>query len=721
MCALSIQNSHAKFNAFKITIFKLSALSLALLHANHSYAEDVQQLNSIELHATSDDASSEKTQAYITTNSSSASKLNLKIQETPQTVNVVTRQQIEDFNLSSSRDVLKNTPGVTVNNVETERAVYMARGFEISNILNDGIGSPASSYNYNNTNPDTFIYDRIEVIKGADALINTYGDPGATINQIRKRPTPEFQANLGISYGSWNTQRYEADVSGPVTQYGRVRARVMGYEQTGDSYLDRYALEKNGMAAILDADITDKTLVTVGYSIEKNKPNANNWGALPLLGSDSKQLDYDRDFNPNPDWTHWDYQTQNAFIELKQQLSANWNVQLSYNYSESDHQSRLMYYYGNPNPDGSGVNLTAWGGKEDSKRHIFDAQMKGTFDLLNKTHELVFGYNYVQTQQNDHESTGTIHDPAVVDSNTTDWASWTPQNVTWSGFSDASDYQQKTHSLYAASRLHLSDDLKLILGAHYVQAQSHGISYGSGVNYDEHKFSPYAGITYNFSPEYTGYMSYSSIFRPQIGVDKNNHALKPIDGKSYEIGLKSSWLNEKLTGNLAIFKTQQSNYPLRKADGNPLDRKVETSDLSAQGIEVGVAGQFTEHLNVSVGYAQFSMKDDINGGDARTYNPNQTFNLLTTYTLPQFPQLKLGASVQWQDDISLFEVSTQATIRQEAYALLNLMMSYQSNPKLSFQFNANNITNEKYLFSFPDAQAFYGPPSQYTASMKYKF
>ncbi len=149
-------------------------------------------------------------------------------------------------------------------------------------------------------------YDRVEVIKGADALTNAVGDPSATIDYIRKRPTQDFQANAGVSYGSWNTQRYEADVSGALTQDGRIRGRLMGYEQTGDSYIDRYSSEKNGFSGILEADLTDSTLLTVGYSEEKNKPNANNWEALPLLDADGNQLSYDRNYNPNPDWAYWD-------------------------------------------------------------------------------------------------------------------------------------------------------------------------------------------------------------------------------------------------------------------------------------------------------------------------------------------------------------------------------------------------------------------------------
>ncbi len=358
--------------------FKLSIISLAILSAQYTFAQDTQNLATITVQASDDQA--EKSKAYIVKNSSSAAKLNLTVKETPQTVNVVTRQQMDDFALNSTREVLSNTPGVTVTNQETERSTYMARGFEISNILTDGVGFPSSNYNYNNTNPNTYFYDRVEVIKGADALTNAFGDPSATIDYIRKRPTQDFQANAGVSYGSWNTQRYEADVSGALTQDGRIRGRLMGYEQTGDSYIDRYSSEKNGFSGILEADLTDSTLLTVGYSEEKNKPNANNWGALPLLDADGNQLSYDRNYNPNPDWAYWDNKSQKAFIELKQKLNENWAAKFSYNYTNTEHNSKLLYYYGYPNQDGSDVSLTAWGGKENQERHFADLNLQGTYE-----------------------------------------------------------------------------------------------------------------------------------------------------------------------------------------------------------------------------------------------------------------------------------------------------------------------------------------------------
>ncbi|EOB4162469.1 TonB-dependent siderophore receptor, partial [Acinetobacter baumannii] len=542
------------------------------------------------------------------------------------------------------------------------------------------------------------------------------------INNIRKRPTQEFQASGGVSYGSWDTQRYEADVSGSILPSGKVRGRIMGYEQTGDSYLDRYSAEKNGFAGIVEADLTDSTLLTAGYSQEQNKPNANNWGALPLLDANGKQISYDRSYNPNPDWAHWDNETQNAFVELKQKINDQWNAKLTYNYLDTKHNSRLLYYYGYPKADGSGVSLTPWGGQEHQEKHAVDFNLEGTYKLFNREHEATLGYSYVRNHQQDKQSTGTINDSNVIKSTTTDWASWTPQSITWSDFTEAANYKQNINSIYAATRLHLNEDLKLLLGANYVQAESKGESYSSPMSYSESKVSPYVGLTYNFTPEYTGYMSYTSIFRPQTGIDKDtNQALKPIEGKSYEMGVKSSWLDDRLTGTLSVFKTEQNNYPLRNSDGNPLNRKVPTSDLESQGVEVGLSGQITDNVNLSFGYAQFSIKDTKNGGEARTYNPNQTLNLLTTYTPPVLPKLKVGAGLQWQDGIKLYDSNVNGTIKQDAYALVNLMASYEVNDHITLQANGNNIFDKKYLNSFPDGQAFYGAPANYTVAVKFKY
>ena len=710
--------------------FKLSLLSFSILVTQQSFADDTQQLPTITVTAESEQSelSSEQSKAYIIQNSSTASKLNIPLKETPQTVNVLTRQQLDDFALDNTRDVLRNTPGIIVSNQETERTSYLARGFEISNVLVDGVGIPLEGYNYNNDNPDSFLFDRVEVVKGANALNNGIGDPGATINMIRKRPTQELQAALNASYGSWNTQRYEADVSSPLTQDGKVRGRVFGYQQTGDSYLDRYELEKNGIGAVVEADITDTTLLTAGYTETNHKPNGVNWGSNPLINTEGEQLSYSRNYNYSPSWAHWDSNIKSYFAELEQKLGGDWTAKLTYDEKRTQRDSKLLFLSGKPGANGtSGIFLYPGMYIDDNKEQQASLSFSGTYPLWGQRHEASLGYVWAKNRLDELGYAGSFVNPL-----TTDLASFTPEEPSWdmSKTSGEMHIRQKNQSLYAATRLHLNDDLKLLLGANYVQAESSGSSYGTDTIYDEDKVLPYAGLTYNFSPEYTGYLSYTSIFRPQTTRADDGSINKPIEGESYEVGVKGSWLDDKLTATMAVFRTEQSNYPLRDSDGIPTLRTTQVSDLRSQGYEFGLAGQLTDHFNLSFGYTQFSLKDLINGGDARTFNPTQSFNLLTTYQVPQLPKLKLGLGVQWQDQTYLGVPEATANgvitqkagiIEQDAYALVNLMASYELNEHMTLQANGNNLTNEKYLFNFPNQQGFYGAPANYSVAVKFKY
>lgn len=364
--------------------FKLSLLSFSILVTQQSFADDTQQLPTITVTAESEQSelSSEQSKAYIIQNSSTASKLNIPLKETPQTVNVLTRQQLDDFALDNTRDVLRNAPGIIVNNQETERTSYLARGFEISNILVDGVGIPLEGYNYNNDNPDSFLFDRIEVVKGANALNNGIGDPGATINMISKRPTQELQAALNASYGSWNTQRYEADISSPLTQDGKVRGRVFGYQQTGDSYLDRYELEKNGIGAVVEADVTDTTLLTAGYTETNHKPNGVNWGSNPLINTEGEQLSYSRNYNYSPSWAHWDSNIKSYFAELEQKLGGDWTAKLTYDEKRTQRDSKLLFLSGKPGANGtSGIFLYPGMYIDDNKEQQASLSFSGTYPL----------------------------------------------------------------------------------------------------------------------------------------------------------------------------------------------------------------------------------------------------------------------------------------------------------------------------------------------------
>lgn len=696
---------------FKRTPLFLAISTLVSISSySHAVDEASQQLPTIKVQATQDDGTSEKTKAYTIKNSSSATKLNIEAKETPQTINVVTRQQMDDFNLTTTRDILNNTPGVTVTGLETNRTTYTARGLDISNILYDGIGFPQlDSYNYNNVDPDSYFYDRIEVIKGADALTNALGDPGATINYIRKRPTKEFQANAGVSYGSWDTQRYEADISGALTQSGNVRARVSAFEKTGNSYLDKYSEEKNGVQAIVEADLTPSTTATVGYSRLNQYTNGSQWGSLPLINDAGQQLSYSRNYNYAPPWTFYDWNIDNYFTDISQKLGGDWVAKVTYNYKRSKVDDQMLYLSGNPSSSDntSGISLFPEIYNQVFREKAASADIQGTFPLFGQRHELSIGYSWLNyTAQSQYQYGSSLN--AI----TTDLESWSPSTQKWGDTYYAADEDSTLKSTHAATRLHLTDDLKLILGVNLSEVET--------TEYSKDKTSPYAGLTYNLNPEYTGYMSYTSIFRPQTVLNSaTGETAAPVEGKSYEVGIKSSWLDGRLTGNFAVFRTDEENFALNPLwDTNSGKYTSEIGTMRSQGVEVGLSGNVTDNLNLVFGLTSLSLKNMENGDKVRANIPTQTINLLATYTVPQLPKLKIGAGVKWQDDI---EDTSYSSITQDSYALLSAMASYEVNNHLLVQLNGNNLTNEKYLTGLSGGQGYYGAPANYTVAFKFKY
>ena len=159
--------------------------------------------------------------------SSGATNLDLDIKDTPQSISLVTQEQMQQFGADSLNDALRLATGIQVEEGETNRTLYLVRGFEVHNTQIDGIGLP-NSWGIVTNAMDTFGYDKLEVIRGANGLLTGVGNASGTINYVRKRPTNDRRGQIGLSGGSWSNRRVEADFSTPFTEgrhLGRPRDR----------------------------------------------------------------------------------------------------------------------------------------------------------------------------------------------------------------------------------------------------------------------------------------------------------------------------------------------------------------------------------------------------------------------------------------------------------------------------------------------------------------
>ena len=335
----------------KNSAFKLSLLT-SLVLSGHAIANDTQDDLPLEKIA----VYGQHHKNYITEEAQSATKLGLTIKETPQSISVVSRALMDDFSLDDINAVLESTPGVTVEQIETDRTYFKARGFEITNFLIDGLGTPQSSGSIQGT-LDTAIYDRVEIVRGANGMMTGAGNPSATVNMVLKKPTYTTQAHASASYGSWNNKRVDIDVSTPINDEHAVRAVFT--KQDKESYLDRYETDKTVAYLAYEGKLTDDTLLSINYVNEQKDADSPLWGALPLYYTDGSATNYDDSTSTAADWSYWDNSAERVYVTLEQNLSATWVAKARYAHIKNEQNSELFYVYGTPDK-GTGLGLTGY-------------------------------------------------------------------------------------------------------------------------------------------------------------------------------------------------------------------------------------------------------------------------------------------------------------------------------------------------------------------------
>jgi len=665
--------------------------------------------------------------AYSVKEMGTASKFNLSSMDTPQSVSAITSTQIKEFGLFSLNSALSSAAGINVEQVETGRTYFTSRGFEINNFQVDGLGVLARGTKRGEF--DTAIYERIEIVRGANGLMSGAGNPSATVNLIRKRPTQEFQGEITSTYGSWNNKRIEIDVSGSLSE--RVRARAVLAKQDKESYLDWYELDKTIAYGVIEIDLWEGSLLTLLHSSEDVKADSPLWGALTLFNTDGSENEYDVSTSSSNDWAFWDSKIDRSYIEFKQDFANDWSLTAAYTYVDMEDDSELFYVYSNhlatTPPNDTLLIGYASAYTKDEYHNVFDIYVNGPFSLAGKEHELVIGANRTKVKYDNlslYDNLTGNGFPVVGNLYTWDGSStrptFTDNPLNGPRGGEVKDVQE---SIYAAVRAEISDNLHITAGARASDWESKGGDYGISKEKSETGVvTPYFGVVYNITENLMTYASYTEIFTPQSELDKNGSSLNPIDGESTELGLKTSLFNDNLVLSLAVFKIDQNN--LAQPVPETLDVYREADGISSKGYELEAIGQIEENWSISASFTNLTIDTGERDKNVANYTPNQTFKLATSYRLPQLEKLKLGANVRWQANISRDQGDTiQATdieTKQDAYALFNVMASYEFNDDLSAQLNVNNITNEKYLTSLYWAQGYYGAPRSYQLSVSYK-
>lgn len=698
---------------------------------------DPLQLDATTINGKTPGAISEDTHAYTTGQTSSATGLALSLRETPQSISVITRQQLDDQGATGIADVLRRAPGISVQNYDSERWEFSSRGAPITNFQYDGVNTDYDGvYDYGTTSTDMATFDRVEIIKGATGLMTGSGDPSATVNLIRKRPTQAFKASLSGSVGSWDNYRSEADVSGPLTASGNLRARIVGVHQQRSAHADHYQNSKDIAYAIVEADLTPDTLLTLGFDQQNTRSRGASWTGFPMFYSDGTRTNFSRSFNPATDWSRRDFSNQTLFAALTRQLQNDWTLKLSYDRKHREHDTLLgSASGGNPDPlTGDGMFLYMGKFKGDEVQDNVDLNLGGPFSLFGREHQLIVGFMSMNTRQ-DNPVYGSVY-PALGASIFAWHGAFAKPDIPQIG-TDA--ISQRQTGAYASTRFKASDDLALILGARvsdfsasdhldYRDPNTANVRDGyrqTGV------LTPYAGAVYDLDDTYSLYTSYTRIYQPQLSKDASRQVLDPVQGDSYEAGIKAEYFEGRLNASFAVFRIEQDNVAEQVSgfDNQAVYRAVQGA--TTKGFEFEVAGEIAEGWNLSAGYAYNHTRDakgdPVYASILQTTAPEQLVRLFSSYRLPgAWQNLTLGGGVSWQSEFfgNVFQPTAGQNVRitQDSYYLVDAMARYRFNDHLSTTLNVKNLFDKTYYTGLGNfGTGFYGEPRSLQLTARWDF
>lgn len=666
---------------------------------------------------------------YTVDQTGAATRLPLTLQETPQSVSVITEQRMEDQNLTNVRSVLDNTTGIYSSAYDSERVIFYARGFAIENMAYDGV-PVAAGLNAGSADGslDTSIYERIEVVRGATGLLSGAGSPSAMINFVRKHAdsrTP--QADVTLSYGSHNDKRVSVDAAAPLNASGSIRGRVVATHEDGDSYLDRYSSKKDVFYGVVDADVGENTVLSVGYDYQKSKPKGNTWGSYPVFYDDGSFITWPRSFSSAASWSSWNNTTQTAFVDLRHEFDNGWQVHAMASNRQTDGQSTLFYVYGFPNREtGEGVDPYAYRGHDRGRQNMVDVYASGPFQAWGREHELVVGASGSHyTKDSDERAHGDL--PAI--GNFLDWNGDYP----YPDFAAKADRtllsRTKQSGLYVAARLQLADPLKLIAGARYSRWTNDTNDASAGIYHQSaNKTLPYAGLIYEINPTYSAFASYTDIFDPQDNRRADGSFLSPMTGTSREVGIKGRHFDGLLNTSVTFFDTRLNNVA-EAAVGELLPDGLTQAynainGTKSRGFEMEASGQVAKDWNATLGWSHFNVKGPQGEGALRTSVPRALVRFFTTYTLPDaWSGLTVGGGVNWQNPTKapVDGPDGPQIVRQSSVTLVSAMVKYQFNRQASLQLNGDNLLNRKYFVLDDYSDLYYAAPSSVTLTFNYKF
>lgn len=643
------------------------------------------------------------------------------LREIPQSVSVMTRQQMNDQNFTTVAEALNQVTGVRGYNYEREEN-FIIRGYTANTQFN-GVPQQGDSNHY-----DLALYDRIEVLRGPSGLLTGSGEPGGTINYVLKRPQDTFTLSAATGLGSWNQQRGELDVGGPLNTDGSLRGRAVAVYQDQDKFYHIGTDRNKVLYGVLEYDLGPSTTAGLWASyIERDYKNF--WG-LPLysdgsLPSRSSYVGIDKNSHK---------QDKNIAFDIKHKFDNGWVAKGVLSYKNSQYHGFGVYGYdvidASTGLGDAGVGFLNF----ENTWHSMDVNLSGPIALFGQTHTLTVGYNRATRD----DVIGYQYETAsnVAPLLTHNWDGVLNRNI----LSKSQTYTEQS-GLYVSAKIKLLEPLSLILGGRWSDYSTKDrTSWPSKTAWQKsdadtnNEFTPYAGVVWDINQQITWYASYADTFVPQTQRNSSDRVLDPRVGWQVETGLKGEFFDGKLNASAALFRIRDKNRAIVDTTvagcaNSSGECYRQAGEVQSQGVEFEVTGKPSANLNLSAGYtynqATYLQDASVSSGTrfAADQIPRHMLKLWSQYRFDgstlagALNGLSVGAGLQAQSDMYT------DYIRQGSYTIASAKLGYQINQHWDASLTVNNLFDRKYLQypGYPGYYNIYGTPRNALLMVRWKY
>ena len=647
-----------------------------------------------------------------------ALKTPVPVLDVPQTVSIITDDDIRKQGFRQIGDIIRYTPGANTSQGEGHRDAVVFRGVRsTADFFQDGIRDDVQYYR------SLYNVEQVEVLRGPNALLFGRGGTGGVINRVSKK------AVLGERFGSVDFGLDSFGANDLVLDYnvqnGKNSAlRFMMHIDSLDNHRDYYDGDRLGINPTLKVKINSRTTLDISYEhadheryIDRGIPTENGEPVTRF-----KDITFGASNGDNLTTLEADILRAMVSTEFSDTSKANLSV------VSSEFKKIYKNYYASAYDEGATV-VTMDGYLDPTEREntIISGNLVNEIVIGSATHTLLFGLEIIDTTNNNHRY-NTYWSTTQDDNEVFNISRPMDFSVNSAGVPTSNDFtvdlKSKTRSdievtsFYFQDQIDLSDNLKLMLGGRYdtFDITVTDIKNSSEQSRKDKEFSPRAGIVYKPNPNTSWYYSYSESFLPRSGeqfkaLSASNATLDPDVYESSEFGVKVA-ISDALSFTAAYFDSEQTIATRDSISGEA----NEIIGLKVDGMELEIKGKLNEKMNVVFGYTSMDGKTS-SGGEPREI-PDHMLSLFTTYEAADKFGWAFGLTRQGDSNIGN---NNPDRILPE-YTRIDAGAYYQINDDLSIQMNLENLTDKLY---FPHAhsshQASVGEPRNLRLSIRKTF